>query len=90
MAMLAHPTMHCTQVSCYLQSLLPIIVPMDPYTWERWILENHEAVIREAELRSRLLPQSERSAGFNTWIAWRLRALADRLDGRGSFEKATQ
>jgi hypothetical protein len=64
---------------------------MNPYASERWILENHKAVVREAELRSRLLPESERSAtGVNTWIAWRLRGLADRLDGRGSFEKATQ
>jgi hypothetical protein len=63
---------------------------MNPYASERWILESHEAVVREAELRSRLLPESERSVGFNTWIAGRLRGLADRLDGRGSFEKATQ
>jgi hypothetical protein len=63
---------------------------MDPYTSERWLLERHEAVLRTAELRSRLLPESERSAGFNTWIAGRLRGLADRLDGRGSFEKAAQ
>jgi len=64
---------------------------MNPYTSERWILERHEAVVREAELRSRLVPQGERSAtGINTWIAWRLRGLADRLDGRAAFEKAAQ
>jgi RecB family exonuclease len=63
---------------------------MNPYTSERWILESHQAVVREAERRARLLPESERSAGFNTWIAGRLRGLADRLDGRASFEKATQ
>ena len=63
---------------------------MDPYTSERWLLERHEAVIREAELRSRLVPENDRNVGLNTWIAGRLRGLADRLDGRKSFEKATQ
>jgi hypothetical protein len=36
------------------------------------------------------LPQIDQSAGLNAWIAGRLRGLADRLDGRGTFEKATQ
>jgi hypothetical protein len=42
-----------------------------------------------SELRSRLLPEDERTAGINTWVAGRLRGLADRLDSRGSLEKAT-
>ena len=63
---------------------------MDLYTAERLLLERHAAVAREAELRSRLLPESERSSGFNPWVAQRLRRLADRLDGRASFEKAAQ
>jgi hypothetical protein len=63
---------------------------MDPYTSERWLLERHEAVVRSAELRSRLLPGSDRAPGLNTWVAGRLRDLADRLEGHGSFEKATQ
>jgi hypothetical protein len=63
---------------------------MDPYTSERLFLERHEAVVRESELRARLLPQIDQSTGLNTWIAWRLRGLADRLDGRHTFEKATQ
>jgi hypothetical protein len=63
---------------------------MDPYTSERLLLERHEAVVRESELRARLLPQIDQPAGLNTWIAWRLRGLADRLDGHHSFEKATQ
>jgi hypothetical protein len=63
---------------------------MDPYSSERWLLERHEAVVRQAELRSRLLSEIERPDGFNTWIAGRLRGLADRLDGRGSFQKAAQ
>jgi len=33
--------------------------------------------------------ESDRSAGINTWVAERLRGLADRLDGR-TFETATQ
>jgi hypothetical protein len=63
---------------------------MDPYTSERLLLERHGAVLREAEMRARLLPEVDESAGLNTWIAGRLRGLADRLDGRASFEKATQ
>lgn len=63
---------------------------MDPYTSERLLLERHEAVVRESELRARLLPQIDQSAGLNTWIARRLRGLADRLDGRHTFERATQ
>ncbi|HXJ49602.1 MAG TPA: hypothetical protein VNF91_10580 [Candidatus Acidoferrum sp.] len=63
---------------------------MDPYTSERLLLERHEHVVRTAELRSRLLPAGDRATGLNTWVAGRLRGLADRLDGHGSFEKATQ
>jgi hypothetical protein len=60
---------------------------MDPYSSERWLLERHEAVVREAELRSRLLPEGERTAGINTWVAGRLRGLADRLDSRSVQER---
>jgi hypothetical protein len=63
---------------------------MNPYAAERWLLERHEAVVREAELRARLLPDGDRSPGLNTWMAGRLRGLADRLDGRRTFEKAAQ
>ena len=63
---------------------------MDPFTSERFVLERHEAIIREAELRSRLLPENDRRIGLNTWVAGRLRGLADRLDGRRTFEKAIQ
>jgi hypothetical protein len=62
---------------------------MDRYTSERLLLERHEAIIREAELRSRLVPEHDSNAGLNTWVAGRLRGLADRLDGRRTFEKAT-
>jgi len=63
---------------------------MDPYTSERWMLERHEHVVRTAELRSRLLTAGDRASGLNIWVASRLRGLADRLEGHGSFEKATQ
>ncbi len=54
---------------------------MDLYTAERWILERHEAVIRTAETRSRLIPVTGR-ARSSLWLAAHLRALADRLDGQ--------
>ena len=61
---------------------------MDPYSLERWILESHKAVVSEAERRSRLLPDSDREPGaLSSWIAWRLRELADRLDGEGRQER---
>lgn len=63
---------------------------MDLYTSERLLLERHQAIAREAELHSRLLPESDASVGLNTWVAERLRRLADRLDGHASFEKAAQ
>ena len=63
---------------------------MDPYTSERFFRERHEAVVRRAELRARLLPDLDQSPGLNTWVAGRLRGLADRLDGRRTLEKAIQ
>jgi hypothetical protein len=63
---------------------------MDLYPSERLLLERHEAVVREAELRARLLPDLDQSPSLKTWMAGRLRGLADRLDGRPSFEKVAQ
>ena len=63
---------------------------MDLYSSERLLLERHEAVVREAELRARLLPDLDQSPGLNMWVAGRLRGLADRLEGRRTFEKAAQ
>jgi hypothetical protein len=63
---------------------------MDVYTSERLLLERHAAVVREAERRARLLPDIDQSLGFNTWVAMRLRGLADRLEGRGHLEQAAQ
>jgi hypothetical protein len=36
------------------------------------------------------LPTKTRPVGLTTWVAWRLRGLADRLDGQARFEKAAQ
>ena len=61
---------------------------MDPYTWERWILESHQAVTVEAERRSRLAPEAACETGaVSSWIAWHLRELADRLDGEGFHDR---
>jgi hypothetical protein len=45
------------------------------------MLEGHQTMIRAAEQRARLMPDSPR-APFRWWMAGRLRTLADRLDGR--------
>jgi hypothetical protein len=61
---------------------------MNPYTSERWILETHEAVVRKAERRARLAPEAAGDPGaVNRWLAWRLRGLADRLDGESRQER---
>jgi hypothetical protein len=62
---------------------------MDSYTGERWILERHEAMIRTAEARSRLLG-ARRPEGVSAWLAVRLRHLADRLEGDARLETAPQ
>ena len=62
---------------------------MDPYSMERWILERHEAVIRTAEVRSRLgadVPPRR----LSVWLAGNLRQLADRLDGQLDGRSDTQ
>jgi hypothetical protein len=63
---------------------------MDPYTSERWVLERHQAAVREAERRARLRPEPNGPAAVNSWVAGRLRGLADRLDGQGKLERAIQ
>ena len=54
---------------------------MDPYTGDRWILERHEAMIRAAEVRSRLIPAGS-GARPSLWLAAHLRRVADRLDNQ--------
>lgn len=61
---------------------------MDPYTSERWILERHESVVREAERRARLVPEAGGSGALSSWVAGRLRELADRLEGQGWLKRA--
>lgn len=62
---------------------------MNPYTMERWMLERHDAVIRTAELRSRL-GERQPTDPFSIWLATNLRHLADRLDSRPRLETASQ
>ena len=63
---------------------------MNPYSLERWILESHEGMVREAERRARLVPEAEQSAGLRNWLAGHLRDIADRLDGHCRLERAAQ
>jgi hypothetical protein len=63
---------------------------MDPYLSEHLMQERQAALLREAELLARLVPAKRERAGLNTWFAWRLRGLADRLDGQGRLEKAAE
>jgi hypothetical protein len=64
---------------------------MDPYSSERWILENHDAVVRAAERKARLRPVAARSTALSSWVAGRLRELADRLDdGQARLERTAQ
>ena len=55
---------------------------MDPYSMERWILERHNAVIRTAEVRSRVGIAEIPPRRLSIWLASSLRHLADKLDGR--------
>ena len=63
---------------------------MDPYSMERWILERHEAVIRTAEMRSRVGFADAPPRRLSVWLAGNLRHLADRLDGQTRFEGVPQ
>lgn len=57
---------------------------------ERWILERHEAVIRTAEIRSRVGFAEAPPRRLSVWLAGNLRQLADRLDGHTRFEGVPQ
>jgi hypothetical protein len=54
---------------------------MDHYTSERLLLGAHRTMIRTAEERARMVPETGGSP-LRWWVAGRLRGLADRLDGR--------
>jgi hypothetical protein len=62
---------------------------MDTYTGERWMLERHQEMICAAETRSRLLG-TRRPERVSSWLAVRLRRLADRLEGDARLETASQ
>ena len=57
---------------------------MNLYTGERLPIERHEGMVRAAERRAQLLPVDGRPS-WAAWMAARLRAAADRLDGE-AFE----
>lgn len=52
---------------------------MHPYHVEQWVLDRHLDMIKAAERRSRLNPETP--LAVRTWMAGRLRSMADRLDG---------
>jgi hypothetical protein len=74
------------QLFDYYQRLGPIIAGMDHYSLERWVGERHQAMIRTAETRSRLLGSEPAAPSLGTWLAARLHHLADRLEGKPRFE----
>jgi hypothetical protein len=54
---------------------------MDPYSFEVWVLDRHQAVVSHAEARSRLQGWQPQ-ARLAELVAAYLRQLADQLDGR--------
>jgi hypothetical protein len=54
---------------------------MDYYTREQLMREAHRTMVRIAEERSRLMPETTR-APLRWWMAGRLRTIAYRLDER--------
>lgn len=57
---------------------------------ERWILERHEAMIRTAELRSRVGIIPPERPRMSLWLASSLRRLADRLDDQSAGQAGSQ
>jgi hypothetical protein len=60
---------------------------MDHYTPERLFLDRMREVTEAAERHARLNPAPAGAIAPRVWIAGRLRALADRLDGRFDEER---
>lgn len=60
---------------------------MDLYTAERLVLERQRHMEVSAERRARHLAGRESGARSRVWMARRLRALADRLDGRPQLQR---
>jgi hypothetical protein len=61
------------------------MIAMDLYSAERYQLEHHQALVRQAELRSALMPATAK-APFAVWLADRLRRAADHLDARPGLD----
>lgn len=59
---------------------------MDTRITEQWLLDRHAARVKDAERIARLVPARPRTRGLAAWTAGRLRAAADRLDGRPYLE----
>jgi len=70
----------------YLNRRRAIIGDVDPYTAERLLLERQREIARAAETRARQLPDTA-SMRPRMWIAGRLRALADRLEGQPRLQR---
>jgi hypothetical protein len=60
---------------------------MDPYTAERLLLERQRRVAQAAETRARQRPEAAQPLRPRVWIAGRLRALADRLEGQPRLQR---
>lgn len=56
---------------------------MGMYFHEKWLLDQHKAMVQEAEELSRLEGWEPRER-LSTRIAMRLRRLADRIDGQSA------
>jgi len=71
----------------YLNRRRAIIGDVDPYTAERLLLERHRQVAQAAERHARLRPDAAQLLTPRVWIAGRLRALADRLEGQPRLQR---
>jgi len=60
---------------------------MDHYTPERLFLDRMREVTEAAERHARLYPAPAAAMTPRVWVAGRLRAIADRLDGRLDEER---
>jgi hypothetical protein len=60
---------------------------MDHYTAERLFIERQRLLVEAAERRQRLIPDPGRSSPARVWLAGRLRAAADRIDGRPQLQR---
>jgi hypothetical protein len=71
----------------YLNRRRAIIGGMDPYTAERLLLERQRQMAQAAETRAWQRPEAAQLLSPRVWIAGRLRALADRLEGQPQLQR---